>query len=234
MLYHECGRGTDRNCARQWRIGDVWNKNGGGQCIGILEKCFGWQVRPSGRRCGGRRGVNAPEAVGVIEPASGAVLRPTRIAGIVSRGGVNQDLLHVAPAEVGIGVEDQRDEARGQRRRRGRAAEIKSIITIIISRITCSIGCRNATSRKAGRCIDEHRRAEFAVIGDEAITPRGAHGNRVAAIGVAIGIDVVVILPAVSGCPGINDPLTAAADCRAVLQRGLGQRAWPLDSLRVV
>ena len=86
-----------------------------------------------------------------MEP--GGIDRPIRIGGRVPRGGAHQDFLHIAPAEVGIGLQHQSNDPADHGSGGGSAAEIFRVILVgkigrrlvgIVSRGTDQIRRRDA------------------------------------------------------------------------------------------
>ena len=80
----------------------------------------------------------------------------------------------------------------------------------------------------------EYRRARFAVERLLPVVVDGADGNGVAGIGVAVVVNVIVILQAVPRRPDVNTPQFAATVSHAIFESCQSQGTWTFQSLTVV
>ena len=133
----------------------------------------------------GGMGVDQPEAEvvadmkGAAVPVVGAIPRPTRIRGIDLTRRIGEDLLHVAVAEVGVGLQHERhDTGRDRRRRRG-AAEGAGIVVAAVTGRADTVGGPDAAAVAAAGCPDQDGRAGGAVIADVASVGYGGNGDGV-------------------------------------------------------
>ncbi len=138
-----------------------------------------------------RIGIDQAEAVIVADvhaatvPVIRGVERPARRTTGAHRRR-RQDLLHVAPAEAGIGVEQERGNP-ADHRRRERGSVQRRVVAARVTRAIDPVGRRDAV---AG-CSDQQRRAGRRVIGDVAAAVGRGDGDRAAVVLEAVVIDVL-------------------------------------------
>ena len=197
------------------------------------------EVRPGGGEtdCGRRVDETAAEFVVVVDVVGRDRRLPVRVGRVHFFGGAQENLLHVTPAEVRVGLEHQGHHSRRRRRGGRRSAELAVIVAGNIAGRSGAVRRRFAQSgtRSAGRRGDDEVGPGFAV---ESLTRAAVEcpdGDRVDRIGVAVVVGVVVDLEAVAPGPQENGSFAAPARLGGVLQRGFGQWSGAFENVpRVV
>ncbi len=143
-------------------------------------------------------------------------------------GGAEEDFLHVAPAEVGVRLKHQGDDAGGDGGRCGSAAEGLRVVLIaqlivvrVVAFVADEIGGDDAGVGLAGGGNDKVR-AAFAEGGGQAGVVGGADGDDVDVGGVSVLGALVVVVVTVAGGPDVEGAETVAAGGGAV-----GDRTFP-------
>ena len=133
-------------------------------------------------------------------------------------GGERQDVLHVAPAEAAIGLQDERLDAGHLGRGGGGAAEGLREVGAVVAERAGDVVRHDAGRAAAGGSVDEQRRAGIRIVGDPALVVRRADHDGVAIHREAVGLRRQAVLPVVAGRHRLDGAEAAAAEVRAGLE----------------
>jgi hypothetical protein len=153
----------------------------------------------------------------VVDVVPGAVDLPIEVRRVHLLGGVDQDVLDVAPGEAGVGLEHEPDDAGCERRGAARAAEAVGVA----ARPAGGGGAQRPAGGVGG---DEQRRPALAEAGAHAGVGDPPDGDDAAVVGVAVHVDVVAVA-AVAGRPHVDVAEPAAPVLQGVGEGGEGERA---------
>ena len=185
------------------------------------------EVRPSGGEtdCGRRVDEPSAEFVVVVDLVGCDRRLPIRVGRVHLFGGSQENLLHVTPAEVRVGLEHEGHHSRCRGGGGRRSTELAVVVAGNIAGRSGAVrgGFAQSGTRSAGRGRDDKVGPGFAVVSLTRTAVECPDGDRVDRIGVAVVVGVVIDLEAVAPGPEEDGSLTAASGLRGVLQRGFGQ-----------
>jgi len=151
---------------------------------------------------------------------------PVRVGGVVLFGSLHQDVLDVAPSQIRVRVQHQGNDPGNQRRGGRSAAEIVGIVACRVTVGAHQVGCRDAHGAGGIRIGgNQDRSPGLAVIRLPSVMIDRRYGDRVAGIGIAVVVGIVVVLKTVARRPHVDVAKTAAPCGDAVLQSGQRQRS---------
>ena len=172
------------------------------------------QVPGLGQAHGGE-GVDEAEAEivtgveGAAVPVAGPIPGPARVALVHHARRIGQDLLDVAIAEVGVGLEHEGDDA-GRDRRGGRGAtEGRGVVTARVAGRAGAVRGRDTGDAAVARAADEDGGTGGAVVADLAGIVDRRHGDGLARVLEAVVVGVLALETAVAG--GEQDDVAEAA-----------------------
>ena len=169
-------------------------------------------------------GVDQAEAVvgAVVQsaavPIASAIGLPQRAVRADLAGGIGEDLLDVAIAEPGIGLEHQGDDARDRRRRERRAAHVHVVAADIAGR-PGGVGGVDADARRG----DQDGSAGRAEVRHPPVVVDRGDRRRVDRILEVVEIHVVAEIPVVAGGEYEHRPQAAASGRHRVFEGRLGR-----------
>ena len=140
----------------------------------------------------GATSIYSSKSILVRDVVTRAIDVPWTVTGIVLTCTVNQNMLNVAPSQIGIGFENQCDDAAGQRCSRWGASEIVGVVIVRVSRWTFNIGRRDAfTIAITVRC-DQDVGTGFSIPWLVALMCDGGHCDGLTSIRIAILVWIII------------------------------------------
>ena len=171
-------------------------------------------VGPGLRERHGCRRVDDAETVLVVDRVARTVERPIRVERIVHARAGGEHVPHVAPGQVRIGLQHERDHSRGERgRRRGPVERVGVVRVGIVERVEAVVvavgsaaidGRDRVAGSPARRRAHEHVGALLGVAGLDAVVADRAHGDHAAEVGVAVEVGAVAVGTRRGALPAAN------------------------------